>query len=268
MDFLTHETNQDTALRAAQEILRWLRFSTGQARLETDVVGHQMQPDEISREILSLPGEAIPAHAVVRHVEFSGVSFDLIRAALAGNPSLYVPIYSEILLDAIEASFVSDIRKAILYSAIAVEVMASSRIEEMFERESTVQRGRLRVIEIEQADGQRIRKDPIFAELRKGRQFKLLLNHLPLYVGGRSMLEENQELYSKLLLLHATRNSLVHNASVAEGECIPIDHEGMRRAIDAAMDAFRWFGAAGRYVTSWRSELDGGWATRDRMANT
>ncbi|HTA91734.1 MAG TPA: hypothetical protein VK745_19260, partial [Polyangiaceae bacterium] len=72
----------------------------------------------------------------IRHIEFSSIAFGLVAEALQQNPTLTVPLYGEVLLDAIEASFVSDPRKAILYAAIAVEVMASTRLQEAFDEAS------------------------------------------------------------------------------------------------------------------------------------
>ncbi len=242
IDFRTAIADQEAALAIAEQILRWLRFSTGQARLGTSIVGHQLQPDDVQLELLSVDDESAPVAHPVRHVEFSGVTFELLTEALRQNPTLAVPLYSEVLLDAIEASFVSDPRKAILYSAIAVEVMASTRIQEAFDQASAGMPDSLRLIEIDQSGGRRIRKDPIFDELQKTsqRNFKFLLHELPLYVERHSVMLEDASLYRELLLLHTTRNDLVHRASLEEGDRLPLDHNGMHRALDAVVAAFRW----------------------------
>ena len=265
IDFRTTTTDQDAALRIAEQILRWLRFSTGQARLGTNIVSHQLQSDDAQVELLSIDNESAPLARPLRHVEFSGITFELLTEALRQNPNLAVPLYSEVLLDAIEASFVSDPRKAILYSAIAVEVMASTRIQEAFDQALAGTPDSLRLIELEQSGGRRIRKDPIFDELQKTsqRNFKFLLHELPLYVERHSVMLEDASLYRELLLLHTTRNDLVHRATLEEGDRLPLDHNGMHRALDAVVAAFRWFGAAGRYVTM-RNELDGGWTAKRR----
>jgi hypothetical protein len=263
IDFRAATADQDAALIVAEQILRWLRFSTGQARLGTNIVGHQLQADDVQVELLHIDDRSVPVATPVRHVEFSGVTFELLTEALRQNPTLSVPLYSEVLLDAIEASLVSDPRKAILYSAIAVEVMASTRIQEAFDQASVETPHSLRVIEVDQSGGRRIRKDPIFDELQKTsqRNFKFLLHELPLYVERHSVMLEDASLYRELLLLHTTRNDLVHRASLEEGDRLPLDHSGMHRALDAVVAAFRWFGAAGRYVTM-RNELDAGWTAK------
>lgn len=262
IDFRVDTADKDAVWAVAQRILRWLRFITGQPQLGRDIIGHSLQPDA-DNELVPLPTEFQKLADPVRHVEFSALSFDLMRAAIRSNPSFLVPIYSEVLLDAIESSFVSDERKAILYSAISVEVMAATRIQEIFEGASSIGNTDFRVIRIPQAGGIALEKDPVFDELRRNseRNFKLLLSALPLYVQRRSMLTEDQELYKELVLLHTTRNNLVHSANLERGECIPLNHVGMRRAVDAAIAAFRWFGAAGRYVTMWSTELDADWRT-------
>jgi len=46
-----------------------------------------------------------------------------------------VPVYSDLLLDAIEALALSDFKKSVLYAAIAVETMAATVLDEEYERQ-------------------------------------------------------------------------------------------------------------------------------------
>src|SRR5690606_22966985 len=102
-----------------------------------------------------------------------------------------VPPYSELLQDAVAACASSDFRKAILYSAIAVEEMAAARLSEAFDMASDHEPHRFRVVE-RRTNDRVVRKDPVFVYLQKNAEnnFPLRLDAMALYVLGRSMLDE------------------------------------------------------------------------------
>jgi hypothetical protein len=164
---------------------------------------------------------------------------------------LRVPVYAEVLLDAVDASDTGDVRKAILYTAIAVEVMATTKLDDAFKEE--VKRGAhsLRLVTSALPGGKMVQKDPIFDQLRESakRNFRILLHELPLYVSRRSLLLDNEVMYQQLLKLHATRNDLVQAGDVGGStDRLPVDHDGAKEAMRLAIAAFQWFGAEGRYV--------------------
>jgi hypothetical protein len=261
VDFVVPDNlNQDAALEQAQKLLRWLRFATGQARLGTDIAGHRMRADidRLARIQVSA-GQSSPVHPV-RHYEFSAITFDLLSKSTKGLTDYNVPVYGEVLLDALEASFMSDDRKAILYAAISVEAMAATRVRELFDAALSSQSTDLRVVNIRQHGGSATTKDPVFDVLESNakRNFKMRLHEQPLYVMRRSMRVEQQALYDELLAVHKARNELAHGAPQNSGVGLPVDHVGARRAIDSALRAFAWFAASGRYVTLWNTEYDSG----------
>lgn len=249
---------QDAALEQAQKLLRWLRFATGQARLSTDIAGHWMRTDvnQLARVEVAV-GQSNPVHPI-RHYEFSAITFDLLSKSTKDLTDYDVPVYGKVLLDALEASFMSDDRKAILYAAISVEAMAATRVRELFEAALSAQSADLRVVNIPQSGGSVTTKDPVFDVLESNakRNFKMRLHEQPLYVMRRSLRVEQQALYDELLAVHKARNELAHGASPNSRTGVPLDHLGARRAIDSALRAFAWFGASGRYVTLWSTGYD------------
>lgn len=261
VDFVVPDNlGQDAALEQAQNLLRWLRFATGQARLGTDIAGHRMRAHVDRLACVEVTaGQSNPVHPV-RHYEFSAITFDLLSKSTKGLTGFDVPVYGEVLLDALEASFMSDDRKAILYAAISVEAMAATRVREIFDAALSAQSADLRVVNIPQNGGSVTSKDPVFDALESNakRNFKMRLHEEPLYVMRRSMRLEQQALYDELLAVHKARNELAHGASPNSGAGVPLDHAGARRAIDSALQAFAWFGASGRYVTLWNTEYDSG----------
>jgi hypothetical protein len=101
--------------------------------------------------------------------------------------------------------------------------------------------------------GVAVTKDPVFERLRESakRNFTVLLHELPLYLHGKSMLVEEERLYQRLALLHSTRNDLVHAGAILSGQDrLPTDYGGMQVAVHAAIEAFHWFRASGRYTPS------------------
>ena len=169
-----------------------------------------------------------------------------------------VPMYAEILFDAIDADAVGDHRKAILYSAIAVESMAATRIDEMHELAWRDSDAGLRRVAIRTGTGDSVEKDPVFDRLRKDseRNFRLLLHELPLYILRRSLLLEDDHLHRDLMTLRSTRNDLVHSGTVEPHARLPVDRHGAKQALDSAIRAYEWFGASGRYVTIHGHEME------------
>jgi hypothetical protein len=248
--FTTQASDPETALEIALFYLRWMRFVSGQASLGVDILGYEVQPDgplthlEISQSIaLRL--------RLLKNVEGTALTFRALRSRLAMAADLRVPVYAEVLLDAVDASDTGDVRKAILYAAIAVEVMATTKLDDAFKEE--VKRGAHSLSLVTRAlpGGKTVQKDPLFDQLHESakRNFRILLHELPLYVSRRSLLVDNEEMYQQLLKLHATRNDLVHTGGVGGStDRLPVDHDGAKEAMRLAIAAFQWFGAEGRYV--------------------
>jgi hypothetical protein len=158
-----------------------------------------------------------------------------------------IPAYHEIMLDAIEAFYVSDYRKAILYAAIAMESLASEVLENaysrlLFQAEPINQ---WRIIELTLEGGKKKREDPIYEYLKSRDNFRALLHERPLYLFQKSLLMEDKNLYDTAIDTYDTRNKIVHKASNGR---IPINYEGAVRALRCAVAIFRWFGEDSAYV--------------------
>lgn len=247
MDFRSPVEDGDTARLEIGKLLRWLRFATGQADLRTDLVGYQQYLGVAADAPIEAPFTAPPAFVPLFHALATALSFDRIQAVLAACPMMSVPVYADVLLDAIEAD--DDDRKVILYSAIAVEAMVSTRLDEMHEAAQTVRPDDLRMVSMRGAGGTTVAKDPVFEFLRKGSKFRTLLHELPLYVLRRSVLLEDEQLFQDLDKLYGTRNRLVHGGHADAADLLTIDYHGAKKALRSAISAYRWFDAAGRYVT-------------------
>lgn len=153
------------------------------------------------------------------------------------------------MLDALAALVEGDVRKTILYSAIAVEARATEVLDKAYEAAKLARAPRHRIVDIADRGGQ-VSKDPIFDALPD--KFRTLLHERPLYLEGRSLLLENRTTYDRALKLYTTRSKLAHRGTHAEedGECFPLTRDGAERALRAAIDTLRWFGDPGPYVIS------------------
>jgi hypothetical protein len=169
---------------------------------------------------------------------------------LAGNK---LPVYGMLLLDAISAFRESDYKRAILYSAIAVETVARTRLNEEYEsllRAGDVN-GMLRFISLPQHDGGRAIKDPIYEYLDSKSEFKLLIHEQALYILKRSLFIENEPLYQNAMRLYRTRNKIVHQGELPAGNetsCFAISDAGALAAMNCAIEVFKWFDVPDEYI--------------------
>ena len=121
-----------------------------------------------------------------------------------------IPAYHDILLDAVQAFRMSDYRRAILYTAIAIESLAAETLNNTYicllSKRGTSDQWRM--IELKQAGGESTRKDPIYEYLIARDDFGALLHERPLYLFQRSLLVEDQDLYRTARELYRTRNKI------------------------------------------------------------
>src|SRR5262249_50025803 len=145
----------------------------------------------------------------------------------------------------------SDYQKALLYAAIAVESMAEAQIEDRHsgQLDSLRPQIRLRILPFKQAGGLVVRKYPIYEYLRRRKSFSVLLHELPLYVLGRSLLHEDQELYRLALKLYKTRNTLAHGRipEDKDKEYQVSSHDAIN-ALQCAKRVFEWYGCPTGFV--------------------
>jgi len=104
---------------------------------------------------------------------------------------------------------------------------------------------RFRVIELHQAGGVTVRKDPIYERLQNRSDFTVLINELSLYVLGRSLLMEDQVLFASAKRLYSTRNRIVHSGELPENDSnstYSLDEGGAMASLRTAVSLFAWLG--------------------------
>jgi hypothetical protein len=162
------------------------------------------------------------------------------------------PLHHELLLDALHAFESRRDREAILYSAIAAESLAQHELTGIYENAlgSDDPPTYLNIVNVDQAGGKKIKKDPIYELLTASDNFGRLLHEVPLYLLRRSLLDEDQALYSRAISLYRSRNRLSHGQAItsANDNLLQIDRAGSGRAVRTAVDIFAWFGQSGYYV--------------------
>jgi hypothetical protein len=153
------------------------------------------------------------------------------------------------LLDAFEAAARLDYRTTILYAAIAVESLAATTLSEEYDRilTSSAADPRFRIVSIPQSQGRMAVKDPVYECLGSETRFRSLLHERPLYLMGRSLMIDEEALFIRLQTLYQTRNKIVHLGDASGVDLLSIDRKGAALALDAAVQAFKWFGKAGSY---------------------
>lgn len=184
----------------------------------------------------------------------SALTLDDIRVGLVGLlRDGYLPSYRVILLDAIQGLWTTDYRKCIVYSAVAMETMASTVLGTVYQKRLSkegMSAKDLRVISLPQAGGTAVVKDPVYDYLSRTKEFKHWLHEIPLYLLGRSMLIEDQDLYRTALQVYKVRNDIVHHGEPDQSsnrDEFQLSNEGALKAISSALDVFKWFGEGERY---------------------
>lgn len=156
------------------------------------------------------------------------------------------PVYEKLLLDAIHAYDVKDYRRTLLYSAISLETLAATKLDEVYE--SFIQdadfKEQLRIVPFPQKKGDIIFKDPVYKMLRERARFLELLHEVALYILGKSLLLENHTLYQKAEKIYKTRNKIAHlgEANNDNQGIFHMNSEDTLQAIESTIDIFRWFG--------------------------
>ncbi len=157
-----------------------------------------------------------------------------------------VPVYHYLLVDAFAAFEAYDYRQCLLYAAIAVEALAASCLDREYSARLSGNTGpNMRIIELPQAGGAMVRKDPVYEALSARTEFSALLHERPLYLLGKSLLTEHPEIYRRALMLYSTRNKIVHRGELSgedAARCFSLSRGDAQIALGCAADIFRWFG--------------------------
>jgi hypothetical protein len=158
------------------------------------------------------------------------------------SQSFPIPVFEDIILDAIDGKTNHEYRKAILYSTIAIESMLANKYDEDYRNLLT-----------SNVNNKKFRKtlrngsmsDPIFKTLSDKTDFKRLLHEIPLYLYGKSLLMEDEQLYADTLKLYTTRNKIVHWGAPLNpnyDQMLEINETGTQLAIQIAIKLFSWMG--------------------------
>jgi hypothetical protein len=169
------------------------------------------------------------------------------------------PVYEGLLLDAIRAARDNDFRAAILYSALGIETLAGTRLDEELQKflAATPPPPHIRAAESQDGRKKGDLEDPVYKHLRSAGRFPNLLHELPLYVLQKSLKLEVPEAYKQARRLYQTRNSLAHRGEPAKDkDFLPIDVHGAVDAIKCANEVFAWFGARGNWPIPFAEQLE------------
>lgn len=169
------------------------------------------------------------------------------------------PVFEGVLLDAMRAVEQHDYRAAVLYGAMAVEVMVGTVLDDKYERllAATPAPEQFRLVDVREGKSNGAREDPIFAYLRRQGKFLELLHEVPLYVLGRSLKLDDPETFENARKLYQTRNSLAHRGEpCGTKEQFPVDVEGAMDALKCAVKIFEWFGVGGNWHIPFREAVE------------
>lgn len=161
------------------------------------------------------------------------------------NKNFKIPIYVEILTDALNGLMNHEYKKTILYSSIAIESMLAIKLDIKYEEIINKRKNSKshRVSKFTTSSGQTY-KDPIYQRLKEKTDFSFLLHERPLYLWNKSLLIENENLYKSAKKLYSTRNKIVHwgepDSSISE--YVQINYEGAQEAFSIARQIFQWAG--------------------------
>lgn len=186
----------------------------------------------------TLPGLHFPDPApnsnryIQNHLLQSAVTKHHIERADANILKGYLPLYQTVLLDAVLAFWDRDDRRAILYAAMAIEILVERKL-----KEANKPRG----------------KGP-----RKESTIEKLLHRQAKKIHGKSLKDENPELYHLAEKLYRTRNKIVHEGNIpTTDEYFQIDSLEARitgnqicPALICTCDIFAWFGEQDDYMPS------------------
>lgn len=183
----------------------------------------------------------------LEHMNEKAISLDEIKNInkLFKN-GFQIPIYENILIDAMVSLYEGDSVKTIIYSAIAMESMLSKKLDSIYMKiKSQKKNSKYRLIDfLPNNEVGVVSKDPIYDFLKKYDKFALLLHEKPLYLLGKSILLDDENLYNDALKVYTTRNKIVHmgEPDPSNANVISIDLDGARMAFNTAVKVFKWMG--------------------------
>lgn len=257
------------AIRAsANAFLRTLRIVSKQATLPTEFFGVQMA------QVAALPDLRFPGAPATKgylrgtyRVE-TAATMTLVERIEQADVASEAPVCHEILLDALRACETRNERESIVYAALAVETLARSVVDAEYRKVLAAGSppSHLNVVSVPKGKRGSLRVDPVYEALAKDDTLARLLHEVPLYLMRRSLLQENAELYRRVVALDHARHRLSHGRinDLDGDDLFPADPEGALRSLAVALEAFDWFGIRG-YVLPRMDQVPFGGGADDTM---
>lgn len=237
------EANFPDLIYLIQDFLKYLKIESLQSAINPNsYVSSMMYADHIKKGTINM--RKTPAFGTQAHRFYSAITWNnIVQADKKLSANIETPVYEKILLDCHEALKLYEFDKAILFSAIAIESLLANHYDNAYNMQlkTAKKNNKLRII----TTGKAVKHDPILKALKERSDFKKLLHHIPLYLLGKSILQENEPLYANLIKLYTTRNKIVHwgqSLETDEKETIPLNAKGANMAFALALDVFNWVG--------------------------
>ncbi len=259
--FSSPETFKDST--EAEEFAQYLRTFAGNLRhasKQVEVNGefvfttnHSVEQQVLEGTIPSFPSASPGAIYFKKYYIDTAITWKEVERAdmtLANNS---LPVFGTLFLDAIQAFIERDYRRTILYSAIAIETLAATKLDEIYKSllDAGDPSGTLRIVSIPRSGNTTIKKDPIYTALSDTDKFSYLLHEMPLYLLRRSILIENEALYQKALKLYRTRNKIVHRGELplaGENNFFKVNESDAKEALNCAKGVIKWFSITDDYI--------------------
>ncbi len=233
--------------------LEHLRHASKQTDIARQVIAMSFETRPTEFSPMPFPIAAQEAESYIkRYIVRTSITWKNVKTADTTLINNNLPVFGTLLLDAILAYMENDYRRAILYAALSAETVATTKLEEAYNR--LLQPGdpheTIRLVFFSRKK-ETIVKDPVYRFLSDRGGFTQLIHELPLYLFRRSLLIENEQLYQKAEKLYRTRNNIAHRGEVATGQetsLFGINDAGAKAAIMCAIGLFKWFGVRDTYI--------------------
>jgi len=253
---------QDFLPSMSGEFVRKLRYVTKQAGLPSEPgYGFIVGPDEPSMP--AFPSTSKGGNAIISTYELdTAITADSLLSADELPSTESISIHDSLILDAIQALLERDYRRTLLYAAIAMETYGSTVLEDSYSNSLNVNPPppHLRISHFTLAGGHIKKKDPVFAYLaeRSKTDFAPLLHEMPLYLSGKSLLVDNEQLYQKAKRLYKTRNRIVHRGVVPEEDTdlFSFSFSDAKIGLQTALDVCHWFGMSEHYPLPGKGHIE------------
>jgi hypothetical protein len=176
-DILTEE-NFSKVVAEVSAFLKWIRFLSFQYEIPSSPIGSAMQLQTVDAFVAPVFPDLSKGHeGILRAYVMANCATERTAAEAAKKVAAQdtVPVYHHLLIDAFSAFQAHDYRQCLLYAAIAMEGLAASRLEQEYSTRLSGNPGpEMRVVELPQAGGTTVRKDPVYEVLLSGTKFSRL----------------------------------------------------------------------------------------------